>query len=393
MKNKFIDIMHSKLNIRISGKSPERLILRLYKNDINVIKIKKRSKEVIEITINYADYDKLLKLNTIYEIKIIDYLGFVKNKKRFFKYYHVLLIFIVCIIGIYFLSNMIFEVQVITNDEEMKQSLIQTLKQYDISKYRLRKNYDYLQKVKDDILERYHDTIDWVELDRVGTKYILKYEPKIIKGEQEGNSFGHIVAKKNAIIDKIYSSSGQIVKNKYSYVKKGDIIISGYIYANEKITDTVKASGKVYGEVWYVTKVTYPFNYYEEKKTGKKKIVYTVKLFNNSVELFNFQPFNDKIVKEDILLKHSLLPISLVKQYQEEVVITTDMNVIEEIKIKAIALGYDKMKKSLKDDEYIISHRVLDSKIIDKGIEMTIFFSVCEDISDYVEIEEKKEVE
>ena len=88
-----------------------------------------------------------------------------------------------------------------------------------------------------------------------------------------------------------------------------------------------------------------------------------------------------------------MLPIKLVKQFQEEVIITTDMNVVEEMKLKAISLAYDKMNENLKKGEYIISHRILDSKIVDKGIEMKVFFSVCENISDYVEIEKMKEVE
>ncbi len=393
MKNKFIDRMHSKVSVEIRGKTPERYILRLHKNNIDIIQLKKVNRELFEIVINYADYEKLLKLNTIYEIKIIKYLGMVKTKKQIFKYYHVILSIIMCIIGIYLLSNLIFQVEVVTNDDEMRNRLMKTLQSYDIRKYHFKKSYSYLQNVKNKILEEYHNEIEWVEIDSLGTKYTLRYEPRIVKNETTDGTFRHVVAKKNAIIRGIYASSGQIIKNKYAYVKKGDIIISGYIYANEKVKETVRADGDVYGEVWYVTKVTYPFNYYEEKKTGKSKYVYSVKLFNKTIELFNFKPFSDKIIKEELILENKLLPIKLVKQFQEEVVITTDMNVVEEMKLKAVSLAYDKMNENLQNDEYIISHRVLESRILDKGIEMKVFFSVCENISDYVEIEEMKEVE
>lgn len=393
MKNKFIDVMQSKICLRIVGSNPERFVLKLYKNKINILNLEKRERNKIEIIINYADYEKILKLNTIYKIDILNYQGFIKKKKQIFKYYHVLIIIILCIMFLYLLSHMIFQVEIITNDKDMKKRLLHTLQKYEISKYHFQKNFNYLEKVKKEILDSYHDEIEWVEIEKVGTKYILRYEPRIIKKDNNKFNYRHIVAKKNAIIRDIYASSGQIVKNKYAYVKKGDIIISGYIYANDKIKKTVVASGEVYGEVWYVTKVTYPFNYYEEKKTGRKKKVYTVKLFNNNLEIFNFKPFNDKIVTEDVILKNNILPIKLVRQLQEEVIITTGMNVIEEVKLKAIDLAYNKMKSALKDKEYIINYRVLNSKIIDKGIEMEIFFSVCENISDFVEIEEMKEVE
>lgn len=393
MKNNFIDKIHSKVSVSIVGKTPERFILKLNKKHINIYKISKISSEKLQIIINYTDFEKLLKLNTIYDIKIDNYLGMVKGKQQLFKYYHVLIIGILCIIFLYLLSHIIFSVEIVTNDEDMKKKLTRTLKNYEISNYKFQKSFEYIQKVKTSILEEYHDDIEWVEIEKVGTKYILRYEPRIVKEDEENHEFRHIVAKKNAVISKIYSSEGQILKDKYSYVKKGDIIISGYIYLNEEIQNTVSATGKVYGEVWYITKVTYPFNYYEEKKTGKTKDVYSVKFFNNSIDLFNLKPFNDKIVDEKILIKSNILPIKLVKEHQEEVIIKSGMNVVEEVKLKAVELAYEKMKQNLNDDEYIINHKVLDSKIIDKGVEMQIFFSVCEDIGEYVKIEEMKEVE
>ena len=83
----------------------------------------------------------------------------------------------------------------------------------------------------------------------------------------------------------------------------------------------------------------------------------------------------------------------LTKQHQEEVEIKTGMDAVEGTKINAISLAYDRIKEGLKDDEYIIDYKVLDSKIIAKGVEMKIFFSVCENIGTYVEISEMKEVE
>lgn len=393
MKNKFIYSINSKISIYIIGNNPERFILRLNKKKINIYKVHKISKEKVEIIIDYYNFEKVLKLNTIYDIKINNYLGLIKLKKQLFKYYYLIIIFIICIIYLYILSSMIFNVEIITNDQDMKLKLISTLKKYDISKYHFKKSYKYIQNVKNNILEEYHDYIEWVEIEKIGTKYILKYEPKVIKKEEEQKEFRHIVAKKNAIISKIYSSTGQIVKNKYSYVKKGDIIISGYIYLNDKIQSTISAEGKVYGEVWYITNVVYPFNYYEKNKTGKKKTVYSVKFFDKNIELFNFDKFNDKIVDEHILLKGDIFPIKFVKEKQEEVIIKTGMNSLEETKLKAIELAYDKMRQGLKSDEYIIKHKVLDSKIIDKGVEMKIFFSVCEDIGEYLKIDEMKEVE
>ena len=84
--------------------------------------------------------------------------------------------------------------------------------------------------------------------------------------------------------------------------------------------------------------------------------------------------------------------IGFVFQKQEEVIIKTGMNVVEEAKIKAVELAYDKMNTSLLDDEYIIDYKVLDSRIIDKGVELRIFFSVLENVGEYQSIPKLKEV-
>ena len=67
------------------------------------------------------------------------------------------------------------------------------------------------------------------------------------------------------MITSISSSSGEVVKKKYDYVKKGDVLISGFIYNKDKIMAKRCSIGKVLGEVWYKVNVFLPEVYYEEK--------------------------------------------------------------------------------------------------------------------------------
>lgn len=393
MKNYFLYKIKSRVKVIITGNNVNRFILRVNKNNIDIFDIKTLNSNKASIIINYDDFDKLLKLNTVYEINIEQYLGIENKKRKLFKYYHVIIMIFLCIIFLYFLSNIIFSVEIVTTDEDMKKKLTRTLSSYDISKFRFQKSFDYIQNVKEKILDEYHDNIEWVEIEKIGTKYILKFEPRIIKEKKDKPEFRNIIAKKNCLIHKIYTSDGQVLKDKYSYVKKGDTIISGYIYSNDKIKATVSATGTIYGEVWYETKVTYPFNYYEEIKTGNKKTVLSINFFDNHFDVFNLKPFNDKIVLEEYFVRNKILPIKIGFEKQEEIIIKTGMNVVEEAKIKAIDLAYEKMNASLSEDEYVINYKVLESRIIDKGVEMKIFFSVLENVGEYQAIPEIKDVE
>ena len=185
------------------------------------------------------------------------------------------------------------------------------------------------------------------------------------------------------------SSEGQVVRYKNDYVKKGDIVVSGEIKLNDEIKDVVSAKGKIYGETWYEVEIFYPFGYYEQKRTGNTKNVYVIKFINWRVELFNFHKFYDKIIEENIILSNRILPFSLVKENQIEVTTKSSINTLEEAREKAIELSVEKMKNKLSNSEHIIKYTVIKEKVENDGIKLVIFFSVCEDITDYKEIEEE----
>lgn len=378
-----MSILKNRVLIEVNGNSPQKFILKLNHNKIDLLKINKINEKKYNILINYEDLKKVKKINTIYKIKVLNYYGIVKILKLLFNFYHVIIITFLGIMGLYLLSNVIFSVEIVTNDSEMKEKLLNTLSELDISKYHLKRNYEYLQQAKDKILKEYSDEIEWIEINNIGTKYIVKYEPKIINKTKENDNYKNIVAKKNAVILSIYASSGNILKSKNTYVNKGDIIISSDIYLNNEKKDKVPVVGKVYGEVWYETKVVYPFNYFAQKKTGKKNKYFRLKVINKKIDVFKFKSFNDKIDIESKIIKNSLLPIGFYKVIEEEVETKTGMNVVEELRLLAVNYAYEKLNETLKDDEYIIKSKILDSKIIPKGIQMTIFFSVAEDIGMY----------
>ena len=147
------------------------------------------------------------------------------------------------------------------------------------------------------LLVYYKDEIEWLEIENVGVKYIVRLELRKIPEQADTIENRHIVASKDAIIKIIESSSGQIVKNKNDFVHKGDIIISGSIKLNEETKKNIGAIGNVYGEVWYKTTIEYPLIYKENKETGNKRTVYVLKILNKEIELFNFNKFKNKKVK------------------------------------------------------------------------------------------------
>ena len=84
----------------------------------------------------------------------------------------------------------------------------------------------------------------------------------------------------------IEATTGEVVKRKNDYVKKGDILISGKIMKGNEVSKLVQASGKIYGEVWYNIKVEHPLIHQIKKETGKQHKSYTIIFFNKTFSLF-----------------------------------------------------------------------------------------------------------
>ena len=350
------------------------------------------SNNEINIKIYKQDYNKLINIKTIYEVSIIKYYGLEEYKLNLLNNRFILISVLIGLIILYGLSNIIFSVDVITNDNIMRNKLYTELKEYGIYKYKFKKSYEKLQYIKKDILSKYKDNMEWIEIESVGTKYIIRYEPRIINENKTKINYRHIIAKKDAVIKGMNISSGQIVKNINAYVKKGDIIVSGYIDLNGNIKDTIVSDGTIYGEVWYQVTINYPYKYYEEYKTGKSKSVYLFKFLNKNIEILNFNKYKTKFVNNKTILKNSLLPIKFIKQIQYETNKKEEDNTKDELINKAIKYSKKKIRDRLKDGEYINKYKVLNKIMKDKSIELNIFFSVIEDITDYEYIEEYNEI-
>ncbi len=386
MKNRGIEVVKSKVKLVIQGKNPRRFLLRLAKNHINLLKLEYKGPEEYFVIIYYKDYEKVLKLNTTYEIHILEYGGFLKEKESFFKNKWIFLAILLALLLLFFLSKMIFKVEIITNDQDMRELLLLELKNYDIEKFHFQKSYQELETIKESILKNHHNELEWLEIESIGTTYRVRYEPRILTPKKETPPYRHLVASKDAIIQKVESSTGQVLKNQNDYVKKGDIIVSGYVSLNGEIKKTVSATGTVYGETWYEVDVFYPFGYFEQVKTGKKKTVYVFEFFTHRIELFNFHPFYDKIYRSEILLEKRPIPIRLVRDFQEEVHTTSSITTPEEAKEKAILLATTKIENTLSGDEKILKNRVIHEEVESDGVRLQVFFSVYEDITDYLEI-------
>ncbi len=387
MKNHLSFFLASKIRIKVTGKNTDKFIRKLVTAKVELLNIKHLKRNCTYIWIYKKDYPTIDRLKTIYDFDVVDAAGWIKIRKviNVNKYFiFSLIIGLACLI---ILTNLIFKVEVIHNNKDIRDFIINELREYGIDKYKFKKNFKDLNKIKESILLEFKDKIEWLEIETVGVKYVVRIELREIIDKPEPVNNRDVVALKDATIKKITAYSGQVVKTVNSYVKKGDTIISGVITLNDNTKGFTAADGKIYGEVWYNMTVEYPFTYYEEKYTGKKNHALVFKFLN-----WNFSiPKNKfyKTVEEKIILKNDLFPLSLTYETQKEVEIIDQVLTEEQAIEYAIQLAKDKMIQELDKDEYIISQKNLKIDIKDSKIVLDSFFVVYENITDYKEINEE----
>lgn len=375
----------SKISLNIKGKNINRFIKKLRTKRIEILSLKYKNPNEADIIIYKKDYETVLKIKSIYDVTELDVFGLIKIKRKIKISRHLIILTIIAFAIFLFFTHVIFDVEVIHSNKDIRNLLLNELKAEGIKKLSFKKSYNEISKIKEKILNKYPDKIEWLEIEEIGTKYTVRVEERTIVKEDENNTPRNIVAGKDGVLKKVIAEKGDIVKDMNDYVKKGDMIINGELIFNEKVTGKVRAEGKAYAEVWYVTKTEYPFATYTETETGKTKDIYAIKFLNHTFE-FTLHKFKTKKIEEEDIVKHPLIPLKLVKQKQKETKVTDQILTVEEAINKAKEKAENDIKKNLSKDEYIIRSKYLKSTVKESIVEVEMFFAVYEDITDYAEI-------
>lgn len=366
--------------LKITGKRIDTFIMLLVRFNICFRKIKS-SKDYIIIEVLEEDYEKLKKIKTTYEIEILKRKGliyfthFIKIRKLF------IVSILLGFIFLTFLTNIIFDVKVVLDDEELREIILTDLKEFGISKYKFKVSYKEKEKIESKILDKEKELLEWLEIEEKGVNYEVNVIKRVKNKEVKETEPRNIVASKNGMITRIVAETGEVVTKKNNYVNKGDILISGLIKNNDNIVSKVSAKGKVYAEVWYKVSLNLPLTYNEEKRTGNNKNVLEINFLNNDIELTSLDPYKNYKSKKNIIWKHNLLPISLSFTKKSEVELI-NINFKDDLD-SVYSLASDKLKKRLGSDIKVIEQKVLKKEKNTDKMDIDIFYKIEEDITSY----------
>ena len=165
--------MNSYVTVEITGKDVKHFIKSLYKSNIRFYLLDVTKKEAVA-TDSYQDYLKIKEIKTINKVRVINYKGLIKIKQLFSIYKIFILSLILGICFLTLLTNTIFEIQVIHDKQEVRTFIKDELDKKGIKKYGFVKKFKENEKIVNEIISSNKDKIEWLELERVGCKYIAR---------------------------------------------------------------------------------------------------------------------------------------------------------------------------------------------------------------------------
>lgn len=386
MKDKLFKIFSSSIKIKINGRNVNNFLSRLIKNNINVYKVIPISHKEMELIIDYNDLNKIMKLKSIYDVKITKYYGKLKLLKLIKKNIFILSFLMIGLFLIYILSNMVFSIEVIHSNKNIIKLVNEELYDNGIRKYSFVKSYKEIEKIKKKILEENKDSLEWIEIIREGTKYTVRVEERIINKIEDNKKIYDIVASKNAIIKSIQASSGEKIRDINTYVKKGEVVISSDITLpnNEKVKNS--SVGTVIGEVWYSARIEYPYIYNEIKYTGNKKRVLVLNFFNKRISFFDFNKYKTFNKNVKYIFDNMIFPISLTYEYIYETKVINDIYTYDTAKEKAISVIKEKLLSKYSSIDSITDIKIINEEDTSSKIVLDLFITCNEDITEYREV-------
>ena len=231
-------------------------------------------------------------------------------------------------------------------------------------------------------LER--DDIAWVGIEINGTNAKVKIEksdpkPEIIDEEE----FCNVVANQDGIITKVSAGNGTPLVKSGDVVKKGDILIAGYLEGKYTGKRFVHSYGSVEAKVWHNNVQKIYFKETKKEETGNLENKYSVKINNFQINLHKTLPKFEKYdtietTKKLKLFSDFYLPIEIIKYEYKEYEETSIIYSIEEAKDIGIRKAEEELKKDIENKE--VTDKKINTRVEKDYIEVEVIYEVKEEI-------------
>lgn len=373
------------VNIRIEGYFVEKFVNICISKGIFLWNIKRVKQATAYANIGIKDFKKINKIakSTKCRINIQSKRGlpFIFNKYRKRKVFAILLIAV--IIFIICLSNFVWNIDITGNVTISKEEILKSLEENGLKTGIFKNKIDTKQIVNNVRLKR--NDLAWIGIKLEGTNAIVKVveadkKPDIINEEEYCN----IVATKEGIIVKVNALNGTPLVKEGDTIKKGSLLIGGWLEGKYTGTRYVHANGSVYAKVWYSHKEKIELKQTNKKQTGIQESKYSVNVNNFKINFYKtlskFENYDTiEEIKKIKIFSNFYLPIQIVKNTNYELTFENVEYSAEEAK----KIGEEKAKEALKNsiqNKEDILNTYINYNETPESVEVEVIYEILEEI-------------
>ena len=351
-----INYIFGYLNIQVEGYYVERFINNCISKGIFLWNTKRTRSAIITSNLGAEDFKKAAKIAKKHgcRIKINDKHGmpFVIKKYKKRKLFFILL-FIV-ILAIYTLSRFVWNIEIKGIENINQEEIIKALEDDGLKVGTLKSKVDTNEIISKIRYQR--EDIAWIGINLDGTNAIVEIveadkKPEII----DDDDYCNIVAQKDGKIEKISAQNGTLMVSKGQEVKKGDILIAGYMEGKYTGKNYVNANGKVTAIVKYSQTEKIGKKEIKREKTENYENKYSIKINNFKINLYKtlskYEIYDTMYTNKKIkLFSNFYLPIEVIKYTNYEVTETEISYGKEEAKIEGQKRAEEKLNKLIEGE-------------------------------------------
>ncbi|MEI3606849.1 sporulation protein YqfD [Pseudogracilibacillus sp. SE30717A] len=386
------------ITVQVQGEQPEYFFQLCADQNIIVWNVKKlNNKQCLgKVYLVHLNKVKAIADQSPYTIEVINKGGYLNRLERLWNRKELVISIVLSISILFFLSNIIWKVEVNGVTEDIENKLNKELAAYGLYEGAWSYSLESLDIVQQQILHKIPELL-YIGIEKKGTTYTVDAVEKLIVKEEEPLPAQHLIAAKNGIIQKMFIKKGSPAVTINDYVQKGDLLVNGTLEEdpdeedeNEEIPTNnkiiISAEGKVYATTWYEISVSSSMYHHEEKLTGDKHKKYYLNIGNVELPIWGFkevpyeQFFEEKINNPLYLIKWKL-PFSVTEKTIYNKASFNQVRSEEEAKNIAIEHVKNDLQLKLGKDSEIIKYYVLHESVENGKVKLNLYISVLENIA------------
>ncbi len=358
--------MKTYTRITCEARNSQRLLNKFSEKNIDIFKVK-----VNDENITFRIEDKQLKsVKDIMDKTAVAYSvdgrgGAYLAKKTALKYLSLIIPAIIAIVCLVLMTRVCFSVKINTESGQLKEKILTVLKNNSVKPFMLKNDIDTSQLSYE--ISKNIDEIGFANCYFDGG--VLKIEIKKVHVKEEEETYEGIVADRDCIITKVLVYSGTALVKEGDVVKKGDVLIDGYVDTmpddptnpdNERFK--VKADGVVYGETSYTKQLIITDEVVDSVRTGNSYSVTQIYLFGKPIGKQEAVKYAQYEFVEEIKTFGSVIPIQAVTRTYfetERKPIKVDEPTLDEY----ISTAYVELWQTLPQDGRLLNNYIYKKKL------------------------------